>query len=68
MRYVKETTHAEFMVSDHIGRNVNEPSQASLHKFAAINLPKVAKSVIYREATVKSTGIAARSKMGWHVW
>lgn len=32
MRYVEETTHAEFMVRVHIGRNVNEPSQASICK------------------------------------
>lgn len=66
MRYVKETTHAEFMVSDQVGRNENEPSQASLVEFAVINLPELVKSDIDREATVRSTDLAARSIMGWH--
>lgn len=66
MRYRAETNCAKFMSSDHVGRNENEPSQASLVEFAVINLPELVKSDIDREATARSTDLAARSIMGWH--
>ncbi len=53
------------MMSDYVSRNANEPSKASLHNFAVVNLPKVVKPETCREATTMSTGMAARSKMGW---
>jgi hypothetical protein len=53
------------MMSDYVSRNENEPSKASLHNFAVVNLPDMAKPETYREATTISTGMAARSKMGW---
>jgi len=66
MRSVAETKRSKFIASDYVGRNANEPSQASLHNYAVVNLPEVVKPDTKREETIESTVLAARSKMGWH--
>jgi len=68
MRCGEETSRVKFITSDYVSRNANEPSQASLHKFAVVSLPKMVKPETYREATTKSSDMAARSKMGWRAW
>lgn len=68
MRCVRETNRAKFVVSVQVSRNVNESSQASLRKFAAVNLPKMAKPETHREATTIRTDVAARGRMEWRAW
>jgi len=74
MGYVKETTHAKFMVRDHIGRNVNEPSPGTgpsglgfVTQFCSDQpstdgeIPQSGTSSgIYRETTAMGTDIAAQ--------
>ena len=68
MRCVRETNRAKFVVSVHVGRNVNELSQASLCNSAVVNLPLLVKPETYREATTTRSDMAARGRMGWHAW
>jgi hypothetical protein len=65
MRCGEETDRSKFIASGYVSRNASEPSQASLRNFAVVSLLELVKPETYREATTKSSGTAARSKMGW---
>jgi hypothetical protein len=65
MRCGEETNRSKFIACGYVSRNVSEPSQASLRKFAVVSLLELMKPETYREVTTKCNGTAARSKMGW---
>ena len=44
------------------------PVRLRYSKIAVVSLPKMVKPETYREATTKSSDMAARSKMGWRAW